>query len=188
MSLSPIKKQVLETLLDSGKPMRAIDVAKETGQKFQPVIMHLLWLVRNGYVSVPEKGLYLLTEKGKEALSMPEIITKEKAEVILAYSPHDKAFHFYANLGQPLNLHAHSLRDFANKVEKADLESVQFHMNRGDFEVWFNGLGDSELAKKVAALKEKNVIGEDMRKQLHELVEQRYMELAKLAGQPISDE
>ncbi len=61
------------------------------------------------------------------------------------------------------------------KVEKADLESVQFHMNRGDFEAWFIGLGDADLAKKVAALKEKNVAGEDLRSQLHEIVEQRYI-------------
>ena len=167
-----------------------------------------------GYVCVPEKGLYILTDKGKEVLTpetiakeqaevketlsqpetiekpkeeipQPETITKEQAEVILAYSPHDKAFHFYVNVGQPLDLHAHGLRDFANKVERVDVESVQFHMNRSDFEAWFVGLGDTELAKKVAALKEKNVVGDDLRKQLHELVEQRYMELAKLAGQPI---
>jgi len=188
MSLSPIKKEILETLLRNGKPMRALDVAKANGREFPPVMMHILGLVRIGYVSAPEKGLYAATEKGKEALSQPVVISKEKAEAILAYAPHDKAFHFYADVGRPLDLHAHGLRDFANKVERVDVESVQFHMNRGDFEAWFNGIGDSELAKKVAALKEKNVMGEDLRKQLHELVEQRYTELANLAGQPIYPE
>ena len=167
--------------------MRATDVAKETGKKFPPVMMHLLGLVRMGYVCSPEKGLYAVTEKGKEVLSLPEL-SKEKAEAILAYTPHDKAFHFYVDVGRPLNLHAHGIRDFANKVEKADLQSIQFHMSRGDFEAWFKGLGDAELAKKVAALKEKNVMGEDLRLQLHELIEQRYIELAKLAGQPICPE
>ncbi len=186
MSLSPIKKEILEILSRSGKAMRAMEVVKETGREFPPVMMHILGLVRMGYVSTPEKGLYAVTDKGKEALTLPEI-TKEKAEAILAYAPHDKAFHFYTDVGQPLNLHAHSLRDFANKIEKANLESVQFHMSRGDFETWFNGLGDSELSKKVAALKEKNV-GDDMRTQLHDVVEQRYIMLAKLAGQPVCPE
>ena len=68
------------------------------------------------------------------------------------------------------------------------MESVQFHMNRGDFETWFKGLGDAELAKKIADLKEKNVVGEELRSQLHEIVEQRYIELAKLAGQPVCPE
>ena len=65
---------------------------------------------------------------------------------------------------------------------------MQFHMNRGDFEAWLNSLGDTDLAKKVAELKEKNLAGEDLRSQLHEIVEQRYIELAKLAGQPVCPE
>jgi hypothetical protein len=87
-----------------------------------------------------------------------------------------------------LNLHAHNLRDFANKLDKADLASVEFHLQRGDFEAWFKMLGDEELAKKTALLKKKNAVGEDMRKQLRGIVEQRYLNLAKLAGQPVPTE
>jgi len=184
MSLSPIKKEILETLLRINKAMKATDVAKESGKDFKPTMMHILGLVRMGYVSTPEKGLYAITPKGKEALQMPDL-SKEKAEAILSYAPHDKAFHFFAGVGRPLNLHAHGIRDFAIKVEKADSESVLFHMNRGDFEAWFIGMGDADLAKKVAALKEKNLGAEDLRSQIHETVEQRYIELAKLVGQPI---
>jgi hypothetical protein len=190
MSLSPIKKEILETLLRNDKAMKATDVAKKTGKEFPPVMMHILGLVRNGYVCSPEKSLYAITQKGKEALGISSQpgISKEKAEAILAYAPHDKAFHFYADVGKPLDVHAHGLRDFANKVERVEVGSVQFHMDRGDFAAWFNGLGDAELAGKVAALKEKNVVGEALRSQLHETVEQRYIELAKLAGQPVCPE
>ena len=183
MSLSPVKQEILENLLLDDKPVRAREVAKETGKEFPPVMMHILGLMRMGYVCSPEKGQYAITQKGKEALGLPEI-SKEKATAILAYMPYDKAFHFYAGVGKPLNLHAHNLQEFANNVEKASLESIQFHMGRGDFEAWFNGLGDQELAKKVALLKQKSVVGEDLRERLHEIVEQRYMALAKLAGQP----
>jgi hypothetical protein len=174
-------------MLLNEKPMKAIEIAGEIKMKFPPVMMHLLGLARMGYVSSPEKGQYVISEKGKEALGIPEI-NKEKATAILAYSPHDKAFSFYAEVGKPLNLHAHNLRDFANKVEKADLASIEFHAKRGDFEIWFNGLGDVELAKKVALLKQKNVVGEDLRMQLHEIVLQRYITLAKLADQPVYTE
>jgi hypothetical protein len=184
MSLSPNKKEILETLLRNDKAMKATEVAKQSGKEFPPTMMHILGLVRMGYVSSPEKGLYVVTQKGKEALQMPQI-TKEKAEAILAYAPHDKAFEFYVDVGKPLNLHAHSLRDFAIKVEKADVESVQFHMDRGDFVAWILGLGDEDLAKKVASIKEKNLSGENVRSQLHGMVEERYIELAKLTGQPI---
>jgi hypothetical protein len=91
-------------------------------------------------------------------------------------------------VGKPLNLHAHNLRDFANKLEKVDLASIEFHTKRGDFEAWFNGLGDVELAKKVALLKQRNATGEDLRRQLREIVQQRYVALAKLAGQPVYTE
>lgn len=187
MSLSPIKQEILETMLLHEKPMKAMEIAKETKKDFKPVMMHLLGLVRIGYVSSPEKGQYIITEKGKEALGIPET-NKEKATAILTYSPHDKTFNFYADVGKPLNLHAHNLRDFANKLERADITSIDFHTKRGDFEAWFNGLGDVELAKKVALLKQRNVVGEDLRRQLHEIVEQRYTALAKLSGQPVNTE
>ncbi len=87
--------------------------------------MHLLGLTKMGYVSSPEKGLYAITEKGKKALGIPET-SKEKAAAILAYAPHDKAFNFYVTLDKPLSLHAHSLRDFANKLDKADAASIEF--------------------------------------------------------------
>jgi len=187
MSLSPIKQEILETMLLNEKPLKAMEIAKEAKKEYQPVNMHLLGLIKMGYVSLPEKGLYAITEKGKRAIGISET-TIEKAAAILAYAPHDKAFNFYVTVGKPLSLHAHNLRDFPNKLEKADLTSVEFHMQRGDFEAWFKGLGDEELVKKTAVLKKKNFVGEDLRKQLHNVVELRYLELAKLSGQPIPTE
>ena len=187
MSLSPIKQEILEAMLLNEKPVKAMIIAKETQKEFPSVMMHLLGLARMGYVSSPEKGQYVITDKGKQALGIPET-NKEKATAIIAYAPHDKAFHFYAGMGKPLSLHAHNLRDFANKLEKADIASVEFHTKRGDFEAWFKGLGDEELAKKTALLKQKNVAGEDLRRQLREIVEQRYQALAKVAGQTVPTE
>ncbi len=187
MSLSPVKQEILESMLLQEKPIKAVEIAKENKKEFPPTMMHLLGLTRMGYVSSPEKSLYVITQKGKEALGLPET-SKEKAQAILAYSPHDKAFHFYCDVGKPLNLHAHNLRDFANKVEKADVVSIEFHTKRGDFEAWFTGLGDIELAKKLALLKQRNVIGENLRAQLREIVMQRYVALAGLAGQPVLTE
>jgi hypothetical protein len=187
MSLSSIKQEILETMLLNEKPLKAMEIAKEAKKEFQPVNMHLLGLIKMGYVSLPEKGLYVITEKGKRVLGIPET-TKEKAASILAYASHDKAFNFYVTVGKPLSLHAHNLRDFPNKLDRADVESVEFHMQRGDFEAWFKGLGDEELAKKTILLKKRNVVGEDLRAQLRGIVAQRYFELAKLAGQPVLTE
>jgi hypothetical protein len=184
MSLSPIKQEVLETMLLIEKPLKAMEIAKEAHKEFQPTMMHLLGLTRMGYVNSPEKGLYVITAQGKHTLGVPEV-TKEKAAAILAYAPHDKAFEFYSTVGKPLHLHAHSLRDFANKIEKADIISIDFHAKRGDFEAWFRGIGDEELAKKTALLKQRNIAGEDLRKQLGAITEHRYVELSKLSGQEL---
>jgi hypothetical protein len=187
MSLSPIKQEILETILLNGKPQKAIDIAKEAKKEYQPVNMHLLGLIKMGYVAIPEKGMYTITEKGKRVIGIPEL-TKEKAISILAYAPHDKAFNFYVSVGKPLSIHAHSLRDFAHKLEHADVASVEFHAERGDFEAWFRGLGDEELAKKTFLLKKKALSCEDLRKEMHEMCERRYFELIKLTGQPILPE
>jgi Family of unknown function (DUF5752) len=187
MSLSPIKIEILETMLLCSKPQKAMEIAKQTKREFNPVMMHLLGLVRMGNVSSPEKGLYNLTEKGKSVLGISKI-TKEKAQTILSYMPHDKAFNFYESIDKPLNIHAHSLRDFANKIIKVDAAAIQFHMQRGDFEAWFRGVGDDETTKKINLLKHRNIAGEDLRNQLHDIVEQRYLDLAELSGQPIPPE
>jgi len=187
MSLSPVKQEILEAMLLSDKPTKAADIAKEINKPFQPVMGHLLGLTKNGYIILPEKGLYIITEKGKQALGLPEV-NKEKAAELLSYSPHDKAFNFYLEVGKPIDLHAHGLRDFAVKLEKTDIVSVEFHTKRGDFEAWFKELGDQELAKKVELLKKKNVSGDELRKQLRDIVMMRYVFLAKLAEQPVYTE
>jgi predicted transcriptional regulator len=187
MSLSPIKKEILETMLLNEKPEKATEIANQLQKDFKPIMMHLLGLSRMGYVTSPQKGQYIITEKGKQALGIPET-TKEMAEAILAYAPHDKAFNFYVSVDKPIHLHAHSLRDFANKIERAEIASIEFHTQRGDFEAWFKGLGDEELAKKTALLKQKNKSGEELRRQLQQIVEQRYLDLAKLAEQPVPPE
>ncbi len=162
--------------------MKAMDIAKDAKKEFQPVMMHLLGLQKMGYITTPEKGLYIITTKGKHALGVHEV-TKEKAEQILAYAPHDQAFHFYATVGQPLSMHAHNLRDFVSKSTRADPLSLEFHTKRGDFDAWFKGLGDEELVKKMVLLRKRNFQGEALRNMLHCIVETRYRELAKLTGQ-----
>jgi len=187
MSLSPAKYEILKTMLLLDKPARATDIAKEVGKEFPSVMMHIIGLTRMGYTKSPEKGQYIITEKGKKALGVGEINT-ENAKTILTDMPLDKAFRFYSTIGKPLSLHAYGLQDFRDKILKVDVESIEFHMNRGDFEAWFAGLGDVELAKKTALLKEKKMTGEELRKGLHDIVENRFIVLTRVIEQPVSPE
>jgi hypothetical protein len=187
MSLSSTKYEILETMLLLDKPERATQIAKEAGKEFPSVMMHIIGLTRMGYTNSPEKGLYALTEKGKKALGIPEI-NSDNAKTILADMQQDKSFHFYADVGKPLSLQAHGLQDFCNKIPKVNADSIDFHMNRGDFEAWFAGLGDVELAKKAALLKEKKIVGEELHRRLQEIVKNRCMALANAAGHAVSSE
>lgn len=187
MSLSPTKLEIMATMLLLDKPERATQIAKEAGKEFPSVMMHIIGLSRMGYTVSPEKGLYTLTEKGKEALGIPEI-KSETAKTILADMPEDRAFHFYAGLGKPLSLQALGLQDFCNKLPKVNADSITFHTSRGDFESWFRVTGDVELAKKVAVLKEKKRVGEELRTRLQDIVTKRCIELAKVAGHAVSPE
>jgi DNA-binding transcriptional ArsR family regulator len=187
LSLSPIKTKILQFLLSQTKPASAADIAQQIKEEPRMVTMHLLGLIRMGYVATAEKGKYALTAKAKQPVATPQT-SKEAAEAILSYKAHEGAFNFYSDIGKPLNMHAHTLRDFANKIEKIDISSVQFHTGRGDFEAWFKGIGDLELAKEAASLKQKGLTGEKLREQLHEIVEKRYEALLTLAGQQHEEE
>ena len=183
VSLSPVKKLVLETVWMSGKPVKPIEIAEEIGLSFPTVMMHMIGLTKMGYLETFGKGYYTITNKGREALGLPEIDGK-KAEQILAYLPVEKAFHFYADIGKPLGVFASSLGDFCEKIQKIDAASIEFHFYRGDFEAWFNGIGDTELARKIALVKDRKLSGEELRKKLYEIVKNRCEELAKLKRQP----
>ncbi len=185
MSLSPTKYEILATMLLLDKPEKATQIAKETGKGFPSVMMHIIGLARMGYTASPEKGLYALTEKGKKALGIPEV-NSENAQTLLADKSDGNSFHFYAGLGKPLGLQARGLQDFCNKILNVSSASIVFHTSRGDFEAWFAGLGDVELAKKAALLKEKKLGGEELHSKLMEIIKNRCIALANVAGHTVS--
>jgi predicted transcriptional regulator len=180
MSLSSNEIEILETMLLNSKPMKASQIAVENNKELQVTVMHLTDLINRGYVSSLQKELYHLTDEGKKTIGI-QLNIKENAKKIMAYAPHDKAFNFYAEADKPLHLHAHSLQDFLNKLSKIDLKSIEFHMDKGDFETWFKCLGDQELAKKTAIIKERKNIGESLRQLFHDTVAQHYQGLMQLA-------
>ncbi len=179
MSVSPVKRLILETMWMIDKPAKAAEIAKGTGVNFPAVMMHIIGLTKMDYAKTPEKGFYVITEKGRKMLGLAPI-DKDKATEILAYLPADRSFHFYADIGKPLNNYAASLGDFCDKIQDIDVSAIEFHINRGDFEAWFTSLGDAELARKTLLVREQKMLGEGLRKKLHEIVRNRCEELAKL--------
>ena len=118
-------------------------------------------------------------------MGIPEV-NREDAKKLLAPVSLDRSFHFYIDIGKPLGLYAQGLQEFSEKILKTSIDSLKFHESRGDFEAWFTGLGDLELAKKMALLKERKIDEEEIRQKLHDIVEERCMALANIAGQIVT--
>src|SRR5438132_12724400 len=101
------------------------------------------------------------------------------ASNILRSVPPQNAFYFYRALGAPTGAAARNLPDFLGILNTIDLNSLQFHLGRGDFENWVKMLDDNTLAKQLANLKENKLRGEDLRMQLVDIVKARLDTLQK---------
>ena len=152
------------------------DVAQKLGLKVAATNMHLLGLKKMGHVYTPKHGSYAVTESGKETIGMTQM-NKGLAAKILSHVPSEKAFHFYTGLHQYTHVVAHGLVEFAEKLQKIDLKSVEFHVSRRDFENWVQSLGDVELAKRLGLIHKMHLRGEDLRAKVHETVKRRVEEL-----------
>jgi len=176
---SQVRKKILEMLQEAGKPMRSWEIAERLGISVPSSTMHLLRLIKAGYVSTPQRGHYTITVHGKEVLGLPKI-GKEQASRILSPVSSEKAFRFYRGMNQYLQVFANSIDDFCGKIQTVDVKSVEFHVPRRDFELWFHDLGDSELAEKMGQIRRMELSGENLRKKVYETVKSRCEELKSL--------
>jgi len=181
MSFGEDKMRILELLWAQGQPMLLKDIAQKLGLKVAATNMHLLGLKRTGHALTPKHGYYAITELGKEALGLPKV-DKTLASRILGHVSSDKAFHFYTGVHQYTHVIAHSLTEFAERVQKVDVKSVDFHVPRKDFEHWVQSLGDSELVKRLGLIRNMRVHGEDLRTRIYETVKHRLDELKRIHG------
>jgi predicted transcriptional regulator len=176
MSLGKVKRDILEELWKESAPLRATDLSKRLNSKYQLVMMHIVELEKMGYVESTQKGYYSITQPGREALGFP-LLTVGFAKKIVSPLPLEKAFHFFTGIGNYTGTFATSLQDFCEKIQTIDKRSVRFHFSRGDFERWFEFIGDRELAKKTSLLKGQNLSDEQLRQSLYEIVRNRCSEI-----------
>ena len=181
MGLVEAKLKILEKLWEDQEPMRAKDVAQKMNLGVAAATMHLLGLKKWGYVYTPKHGYYAITDLGKETIGLPKI-DKAHATKILSNLPHDKAFHFYTDIHQYTHVHASSLTDFYDKIQKIDVKSVEFHVPRKDFEQWFQSLGDVELAKRLGLIRGMHLHGEELKAKVYDTVKHRLEELRHIHG------
>jgi alpha-amylase len=93
--------------------------------------------------------------------------------------PREKAFYFFTSIGNYTGVSALSLKEFMEKMNEVNVKSLEFHLNRGDFEKWVNDvLQDVELAVDMRRLQRLNLVGEALRNQLVLTVSRRLRRLA----------
>ena len=84
------------------------------------------------------------------------------------HSSHHKGnltpFYFFTDIGQYTGTHAMSLMDFYTKLRRLDTKSIDFHMNRGDFQNWIRDIGGfTSLVRDLDRLMKRGLDGEYLR-------------------------
>jgi Family of unknown function (DUF5752) len=95
----------------------------------------------------------------------------------------EQAFYFYKGIGQPLNVSSRSMSEFADIVQDIDPTSVQFHVERGDFERWFRLLGEQALANQISGLRGKDISPQELRSEIGLTVGLRVKEISQKQSQ-----
>ncbi len=108
------------------------------------------------------------------------VLNKDLVSRIQRSVPEQEGFHFYLAIGEPTGEIAVSLADFVNKIETIEVQSVNFHFPRKDFEKWIRGvIGDAELALRVGRISRirLGIQGEALRNEIIRVVKVRLNEL-----------
>ena len=93
----------------------------------------------------------------------------------------NEAFYFFTSIGDYTGEYAISLGDFVRKIKEIDTKSIEFHLNRGDFEKWFTQtFEDKELIQEIINLQKQNLTGESLRQKLHSIVSRRHEQLKRM--------
>jgi hypothetical protein len=101
----------------------------------------------------------------------------EAAQKILAPVPYAQGFHFFMPDGHYTGETAMSLCSFLRDLRSVDVQSIKFHLDRGDFQKWLrNTVGDQELAGIIDKL-DKKIPEEKLGENLADTVQKRISEL-----------
>ena len=119
-------------------------------------------LAKEGFLQKVGSG-YGITHKGKSAL-----------KALSAFSG-EMGFHFYYGIDRPTEFTAGSLGEFYGLMKQISVESVEFHLYRGDFQNWLREVGkDADLAGEFERVKAADLKGEALRAELLKVLEAKY--------------
>ena len=98
---------------------------------------------------------------------------------ILRTVPYEKGFHFYSTLGKFTYETATNLDLFEKKLQTVPADSLNFHLQRGDFQKWVKTtLSNGELAHRLNSVSS-TLPPKELRKELLTIVQTRITELRR---------
>jgi predicted transcriptional regulator len=154
--------KILKVMSEATSRMDMTTFEEKVNLSANEIIDNIEELANVGLLRKVGRG-YGVTEKGKTALKAFNPV------------PNEMAFHFYVRIGQPTGFLAQTLEEFYRFVEQVNGESLEFHLYRGDFENWLkDAIKDAELAEEIGKIKNANLKGEDLRKEILNAVEAKY--------------
>jgi len=119
-------------------------------------------LAKEGFLQKVGNG-YGITERGKTALK------------VLTPVPEELGFQFYYGLDRPADLFIDTLEDFYIVIKQINVESLEFHLYRSDFENWLKeSFKDPQLAFEFGAVRAFNLKGEELRAELLKALDENY--------------
>jgi len=154
--------KILKAMVEATSRMDLNMFAKKVNLSPNQTIQVIQELAKEGFLLRSERG-YSITEKGKAALKA------------FTYVPEEMGFHFYFGINQPADLTSRTLQEFYKTIKQVRVDSLEFHLYRGDFENWLKeACKDTELADKIGGIKTADLKGEELRVELLKVLDAKY--------------
>lgn len=109
---------------------------------------------------------YIILKKENENLRAK--VEQEYSRILYARV---EPFRFSLGVDQFTAYVACSLNDFLEVLKSVPSQSLEFHLYRGDFEIWLKSIGAEELAKLFSLIRKENLSGEILRNRLFEAIQ-----------------
>ncbi len=124
------------------------------------------------YKNAPDAYAILVQALSILAAMVREELEKNRPGVLLRIVlPENKAFHFHRGEGEYLWVKAHSIQELLDCLEKVPVESILYHLHRGDLQKWLRDLfGLEEIASELDEMAKQPLSGEEKRRAVIECI------------------
>jgi predicted transcriptional regulator len=154
--------KVLIALSEVTNRMDLNEFSKKVNLNPAEAIQQFQQLAREGFLQKVGNG-FGITEKGRTALKA------------LATVPEKMAFEFYFSIDHPSGISANTLENFYKVIKQINVESLEFHIYRGDFESWLKeAVKDQQLAYDFGTVRAFGLKGEELRAELLRALDDSY--------------